>query len=218
MDRFVVDNRQQYHALKRDAHFLARQRNWRRTAEILGERSTQEIAEILAGSARPLHVLELGCGQGRTLRDLGRIYPSHQYYGVDLLFDFIFSPPQNIVYIQSDAQFLPFPNNSFDLVYSVMMMPYVTDKLQVVKETHRVLDERGKGYLSNAYLCFLDLVGDQGREHLHTEKDIEWGADGRVQVAKGHSPELFSQWNYLCRENAGLAGMVKSIYLRRERG
>ena len=85
-------------------------------------------------------VLEVGCGTGAILCDLTTPAAIH---GLDL------DPASlaecrthcdapTVMLTRSDAQFLPYPDQSFDIVYCHFLLLWVHDPLQVVREMARV--------------------------------------------------------------------------------
>jgi ubiquinone/menaquinone biosynthesis C-methylase UbiE len=83
-------------------------------------------------------VLEVGCGTGAILYDL--VTPA-TLHGLDLepasLAECrIHAPAASLT--RGDAHFLPFPDQSFDIVYCHFLLLWVHDPLQVVREMARV--------------------------------------------------------------------------------
>jgi ubiquinone/menaquinone biosynthesis C-methylase UbiE len=100
----------------------------------------------LAGLKNARHVLEVGCGTGAILRDLTTPAALH---GLDLepasLAECrIHAPAASLT--QGDAHFLPYPDQSYDIVYCHFLLLWVHDSLRVVREMARV----GKSVLALA--------------------------------------------------------------------
>ena len=91
-----------------------------------------------AGLKNARRVLEVGCGTGAILCDL--VTPA-SLHGLDL-------DPAALAecrvhasaasLTRSDAHFLPYPDQSFDIVYCHYLLLWVHDPLQVVREMARV--------------------------------------------------------------------------------
>jgi ubiquinone/menaquinone biosynthesis C-methylase UbiE len=91
-----------------------------------------------AGITHARRVLEVGCGTGAILRDLP---PSASLHGLDL-------EPASLAeckihasavsLTRGDAHFLPYPDQSFDIVYCHFLLLWVHNPLQVVREMARV--------------------------------------------------------------------------------
>ena len=91
-----------------------------------------------AGLKNARRVLEVGCGTGAILYDL--VTPA-SLHGLDL------DPAalaecrvhaSAVSLTRSDAHFLPYPDQSFDIVYCHFLLLWVHDPLQVVREMARV--------------------------------------------------------------------------------
>jgi len=90
-----------------------------------------------AGLKTARRVLEVGCGTGAILRDLS--VPT--LHGLDLEADSlaecrVHAPAAWLT--QGDAHFLPYPDQSFDIVYCHFLLLWVKDPLQVLCEMARV--------------------------------------------------------------------------------
>jgi SAM-dependent methyltransferase len=95
-------------------------------------------------------VLDVGCGPGVILRAGASTYRRARAAGVDL------SPlrvqqakernagNRQLQFFQGDVQHLQFESGSFDIVYSRMLLQYVTDKEKAVAEMVRVCKPGGK--------------------------------------------------------------------------
>jgi SAM-dependent methyltransferase len=89
--------------------------------------------------------LDLGCGEGRVARDLAAI--GHRVTGID-------SSPSMVAaartadpsgdYVHGDAAALPFADNAFDLVVAYNSLMDIEDMSGALRETARVLEERGR--------------------------------------------------------------------------
>lgn len=92
-------------------------------------------------------VLEVGCGEGKTLEDMARKYHILPY-GIDLQ-DYS-KNGSKVNFTIGNAENLPYADSSFDFIFSFEAMPYVDDSLEAIKEIHRVL-KRGKIALVEMY-------------------------------------------------------------------
>jgi ubiquinone/menaquinone biosynthesis C-methylase UbiE len=91
-----------------------------------------------AGLKNARRVLEVGCGTGAILHDLATPAALH---GLDLepgsLAECRIHAP-TVSLARGDAHFLPYPDQSFDIVYCHFLLLWVHDPLQVVREMARV--------------------------------------------------------------------------------
>ncbi len=91
-----------------------------------------------AGLKNARRVLEVGCGTGAILRELPDSASPH---GLDLEPDSlaecrIHAPAASLT--RGDGHFLPYPAQSFDIVYCHFLLLWVKDPLQVIREMARV--------------------------------------------------------------------------------
>lgn len=95
-------------------------------------------------------VLELGCGKGYNLRRLARENPGVEFSGVDLtpwhvrVAKLCGAHRRNLRVREANFQDLPFPDGSFDLVYSVEAICHAGDVHRVAREARRVLRPGGR--------------------------------------------------------------------------
>ena len=95
------------------------------------------------------HVLSVGCGPGVILRELCKLNPSVRATGLDIsderVQEAIHKNRQNgqANFVRGDAQAMDFASNSFDFVYSRMLMEYLKDKEGAVREMVRVCKPGG---------------------------------------------------------------------------
>jgi ubiquinone/menaquinone biosynthesis C-methylase UbiE len=106
----------------------------------------------LAAIARGARVLDAGCGIGMDLPDLAAaVGPDGAITAFDLSADLLdrakvraaaLSTP--IDYRQGDLQHLPFPDATFDVVWSERVLMYLARPLDAVREIRRVLRPGGR--------------------------------------------------------------------------
>ncbi len=112
------------------------------------EVSKQEgVAAALAGLARDVEatrILEVGCGTGRWLADLGAV--TNQLYGLDFSMGMLGQAVERETRLhltQGKASHLPFPAASFDLVYCVNAIHHFGFPDQFVRQARRLLRPGG---------------------------------------------------------------------------
>ena len=94
-------------------------------------------------------VLSVGCGPGVILRELCALDGSIRATGLDISEERVQEAKQRnhentqANFVRGDAQAMDFASNSFDLVYSRMLMEYLKDKESAVKEMARVCKRGG---------------------------------------------------------------------------
>jgi SAM-dependent methyltransferase len=91
-------------------------------------------------------ILDIGCGMGQTLMAL-RLDPAIEAWGVDRDAEAIMAGQEivgsNIHLVLGTGEHLPFPDASFDLVFSRVALPYM-DIPTTLAEVSRVLRPNGK--------------------------------------------------------------------------
>src|SRR4051794_20336457 len=86
------------------------------------------------------HVLSVGCGPGVKLRALSALNPTVMATGLDISPDRINEAIQRnrsnerVKFVCGDVHSMQFPTNSFDVVYTRLLLQYVKEKEQTVAE------------------------------------------------------------------------------------
>jgi len=105
----------------------------------------------------PKHILDLGCGTGADLARLGERYPQAVRLGIDFaepmlgriarpssLFKRLLHPARRSPMLAcADAHALPLAPASMSLVWSNLMLNWLTDPLPAITEIHRILEIDG---------------------------------------------------------------------------
>ena len=98
----------------------------------------------------PLRVLEVGCGTGNYVSSLAAITSAH-CSGLDpssKMLDAARQKSTSVSWFQGFAESLPFPNGSYDFIYSVDILHHVQDRGAFFREAFRVL--AGDGWFVTA--------------------------------------------------------------------
>jgi ubiquinone/menaquinone biosynthesis C-methylase UbiE len=102
-------------------------------------------------------LLDVGCGGGQSAIRLKELYPYLQLTGIDLSPDQIVRARQRaqqkglfIEFEIADAQSLPYPDESFDIVYSFGSAKHWPDPLKGFGECWRVLKSGGEFLIADA--------------------------------------------------------------------
>lgn len=127
--------RQAFHrqAGEYDTHALVQKRVVARLDELVGAHRLQD----------PARVLDIGCGTGALLSTLQGRYPQAVICGLDLAFNMVNQCQQrfarNAMFVNSDAEHLPFRDGVFDLVTSASTFQWI-ERLDICfRECRRVL-------------------------------------------------------------------------------
>src|SRR5258707_13889227 len=88
-------------------------------------------------------VLSVGCGPGVILRDVCALDASIRATGLDISDERVREAKERnrenaqAIFVRGDAQAMDFASNSFDLVYSRMLLEYLKEKESAVREMAR---------------------------------------------------------------------------------
>lgn len=97
----------------------------------------------------PHTVIDVGCGTGRALRELQRVYPRARVHGLDVAEAMLRQARSNFRLLSrkrlvlGDMERLPFAEHSFDLVFSSLALPWCNDLKRVLREFVRVMRPGG---------------------------------------------------------------------------
>lgn len=110
------------------------------------DRVHQFVLEMIPAGLQPESILDVGCGTGRLLRRVGQQFPGARLAGVDLAEEMIAQAnrltPGARFYV-GQAESLPLPDASVDLVLSTMSFHHWADQEQGVRQVARVLRPMG---------------------------------------------------------------------------
>ena len=95
----------------------------------------------------PKIILNIGSATGSGSNILSRNYKDSQVYNIDLSFGMLkkshLKENKRIKHIQAEASALPFNDNSIDLIFSNLCMPWLNDLPFFFKEIKRVMKKNG---------------------------------------------------------------------------
>ncbi|HWB81190.1 MAG TPA: class I SAM-dependent methyltransferase [Nannocystaceae bacterium] len=97
------------------------------TADIMRRQVIAPIVEVARSQSRPLQVLDVACGTGRTLAQIHRALPDARLTAVDLSPFYLQLARETLGrdpqarFVPTNAESLPFPDNSFDAAVSVFL-------------------------------------------------------------------------------------------------
>jgi ubiquinone/menaquinone biosynthesis C-methylase UbiE len=102
----------------------------------------------------PAAILDVGCGTGKLLKSARGRFPEARLVGVDAAKEMLkyaqsSTPDGTIEFRHATAEDLPFPNGSFDLVFSTMTFHHWQNQARGAGEVARVLTPGGRWLLAD---------------------------------------------------------------------
>jgi ubiquinone/menaquinone biosynthesis C-methylase UbiE len=113
------------------------------------------LAVAVAERPQAAAILDVGCATGRLLRSAEDLFPRARLEGVDAAGEMVrqaqaMLPERSRVRLrQAVAEKLPFPDGSFDLVFSTMTFHHWADQRAGIAEVGRVLTPSGRWLLAD---------------------------------------------------------------------
>lgn len=103
------------------------------------------LREQIRGGFRPRKVLDLGCGDGRSIDLFRSTLPEADWTGVDIEIspEVLTRGRKDGTFVTFDGVNLPFESGAFDLVYSYQVFEHVRYPEPLLAETRRVLGPNG---------------------------------------------------------------------------
>jgi arsenite methyltransferase len=139
-------------------------------------------AESFAGVANPFslgalqpgeRVLDLGCGAGTdTLVAAQMVGPEGSVVGIDMTPEMLAKArasademgAENVEFVETEAESLPFPDESFDVLISNGVIDLIPDKDSVFSEIYRVLIPGGR--IQVADVTIQQPVSEEGKRNI----------------------------------------------------
>lgn len=155
--------------------------------DLIGERQLSALRDCGLGDG--MAVVDLGCGSGRTARQIAKHFPAVSYVGIDVVQDLLDYAatlcPSHYRFIKSAALTLPMPDAWADFVisFSVFTHLYPEESYAYLQDCRRVLKPGGKVALTilefsipgNWHIFEHTVAGRKSRTLEHTNTFIERG-------------------------------------------
>ena len=119
--------------------------------DYLTYRAKQSLEFILPYLSMDMNVLECGCGPGAVTFEIAKIVTNGKVSGLDIDKNQIESNNlklrdsalHNLKFEEGNILHLPYPDDSFDIVYMQALIVHIKSPLDAIKEAHRVLRKNG---------------------------------------------------------------------------
>ena len=131
------------------ASFSKAAHSYDKAAILQNEIGSRLIDRLQLFRLKPQRILDIGCGTGYLTQKLSGLYPKATIYGVDIAEGMInyakhYHPlPSQNCYLCCDAEHLPFPDNSFDFIFSNCSLQWLSDLPQIFSHLQRLLNPGG---------------------------------------------------------------------------
>lgn len=190
-----------------------------------------ELSRIRSAAGEVRRALEIGCGPGRLMLPLSRHFG--EIHGVDVSTEMVRLARRNLAgvtqahfHVLGGTNLAPFPNDSFDFVYSYAVFQHIPSREVVfnyLKETLRVLKTGGI-----ARLQFNGLAEGSGK--YDTWSGVRFNAGEIAEFARAHDLQLLAlegagtqyMWGTFSKCRSGwrrapqtAGGEIKQIAIRR---
>jgi ubiquinone/menaquinone biosynthesis C-methylase UbiE len=154
------------------------------TADIMRRQALPSLTSLAKELGRPLRILDLGCGTGRTLAQVHVALPDAQLVGIDLSAYYLDVAAVDLAgvpveLVEGNAEALPFDDASFDAVTSVFMFHELprNARRRVWAEARRVLRPGGRFVVvdsvqradSESFAYFVDRFSRDMHEPFYSE-------------------------------------------------
>ena len=187
--------------------------------EFMAARTAQSHAAFLFPSLRPgVRVLDCGCGPGTITLGLARLVDPGEVVGLDQEISQIEIARKSSAAMGLNVRFeagsiyrLPFPDCSFDVVFSHALFEHLHDPLAALAELHRVLRTGGLVALRSpdwgGFLVFPESSLVRAALEYYQALQVEAGGDTRVGrkfkrlLAQGGFSELRFSASYECYDS-----------------
>lgn len=121
-----------------------------------------------------LDFLDIGCGTGYLIERLAHIGHAGRLFGLDLVRPSIADTPGKR-YTAGDAEYMPFPDDTFDVITCLHTLSHITDLPAAMREAQRALRDRGT-YIATANSLHAYPHTTDYRQRIH--RDFGWGLPG----------------------------------------
>jgi len=159
----------------------------------------ETVLEMAAAQVpQPAAILDIGCGTGRLLRAAAARFPAARLEGVDAAEGMIKQAAATlpaglqIHFQQATAESLPFPDGSFDLVFSTMTFHHWSDQQKAVGEVRRVLAPGARRLLADMVakgpMTVIVRLLRIGRVVSPSRLDTMLGPEGLAVIARKKVP------------------------------
>lgn len=202
----------------------------------LQKRLNERLFRYIEFNMIPCSILDIGVATANSFALLNKRRLDIDFFGCDISFEMLMCArkkfSKNLFLTQSDGEYLPFKDNSFNIIASNATLQWAKDLYKVFCETHRVLKEDGKFYftifgpktlqeLRHSFDMAYSIVGASPKRHVRTFKAKDEIVDllrkacfSAIELDVSYEEELFSDAFSLIRWLKSIgSGMAKDTNL-----
>ncbi len=153
-----------------------------------------DLKALSGGQRRPLRILDVGCGTGLLLQQLGKMIPDAELYGIDASAEMLAQADHALVSYphvtllqaslnKQDESYLPYPPHFFDLITCMNTLHYVRTPIILLQRLKHVLAPDGQlvieDYILRGFPFFRRIVEwgiriyDPQHVRLYTQTEVE---------------------------------------------
>lgn len=132
-----------------DALYYKNKAQFEKQAPIFGENIDVDdgrfvcIKDVVAKKEQ-IKILDVGCGKGRYIKNLIKMYPNNEYYATDLSLPVMqYFDLEGVKKRQGSLTDIPYEDSLFDVVYTCEALEHAVDIASAVKEMCRVTKSGG---------------------------------------------------------------------------
>jgi len=163
----------------------------------------QDCFNAIHGHLKYWKILEIGCGIGRMINEIARHndYRKCSFYGVDISESMLKSvnkyvqPRQKVEYKLNDGRSIPYPDKTFDSIYSLAVFQHIDDAGVKV-----YLDEAKRVLKDDGVLRFQYVSGDEKIAfswQRHNSEMAEWLRNTGLDPVSIDSGLVFPNWVWI---------------------
>jgi len=99
----------------------------------------------IANENKPINILDLGCGDGESYEYFKTLNNKINWFGIDIsdISNISFNNKLKDKFIKFDGINIPFPNDSFDIIYCKQVFEHVKNPRELLSDINRVLKKDG---------------------------------------------------------------------------
>jgi SAM-dependent methyltransferase len=182
----------------------------------IGERTTQNIEEVLMQANRPLgdfrFILDFGCGCGRTLTWLARQFPDAKFHGTDVDKEAIGWCRAHLPIVDWQVNTaqppLGYRSNAFDLIYAISVFTHLDARHQErwLAEFARILQPGG--------ILLLSVHGDGARREWDKDRQQRLEREGFLFETSTKLRGIVPEWYHTAHHTREYAVSQVAAHLR----